>query len=294
MKNRSFLNFYILPAFLLAIAAAFLRFWAAPELERLPADYANTTQYLEVSSFRDSPNGDWATSDLIATRIDSAITQNGDAVIIQSALQIYSVDGDLNFENSALYGVDRRTLQNVSGLGDTARTGQFYYEPNLKIQPFSLWDAMFIGPREAIFDHAETVNGLLVYVFKFKTTDLDESAGYNYLSLVPETYLAQTDGQGTLWIEPVSGVVVDYQDEGVSYFVDPQTGKRVADFNKWSEQYSPETKTSQIQLAQREWQRIQSLESWLPAVLFTTGTAWFLTGLFSEKRKKKRVEGGKV
>jgi hypothetical protein len=293
MKNRSFLNFYVLPAFLLVSAAAFLHFWAAPEFEKLPADYANTTQYLEVANFRDSPNGDWTTSDLIATRIDSAITQNGDVVIIQAALQIYFVDGDLNFENSALYGVDRRTRLNVSGLGDTARTGHFYYEPHLKKQPFTLWDPMFIGPREAIFDREETVNGLLVYVFNFKAAGLDESAGYSYLPLVPETYQAQTDGKGTLWVEPVSGMVVDYQDEGVSYFVDPQTGNRVADFNKWSEQYSPETKTRQFQLAQMERQRILALEFWLPAVLFTTGTAWFLIGLFSEKRKK-RVEGGKA
>jgi hypothetical protein len=294
MKNQPFFNLYIIPCMVLALAAVFLRFWAAPEQEKLPTDHANTTQYLEVSSFRDSPDGEWATSDLIATRIDSAITQNGDAVILQAALQIYSVDGELNFENSALYGVDRTSRVNVSGLGNTARAGQFYPAPHLKPQPFTLWDAMFIGPREVIYDHAETINGLQVYVFNFKAAGLDESNGYSYLPLVPEVYQAQTDGQGTLWIEPVSGVVVDYQDEGVSYFVDPQTGKRVADFNKWSEYYSPETKASQFQIALMERQRILALEFWLPAVLLVIGSAWFLIGLYSEIRKKKQIEGGKA
>jgi hypothetical protein len=293
MKNRSFFSLYFLPAFVLVLAAALVRFWAAPELERLPLDYLNTTHYLEQSSFRNSPNGVWVKSDLTSTRIDSAITQNGDAVIIQSALQIYMAAGGLNFENSALYGVDRRTRLNVSGLGDISRAGQFYPAPHLGQQPFTLWDAMFIGPREAVFDHAETLDGMTVSVFNYKATRLDETAGYSYLALVPETYLVHTDGQGTLWIEPLSGVVVDYQDEGVSYFVDPQTGKRVADFNKWSEHYSPETKTSQIQLALMERQRIQALEVWLPVVLFTTGAVWFLIGLFSEKRKKQ-VAGGKA
>jgi len=267
------------------ILAALLRYWIAPLAERLPAAYTNTVTLSEEDKFRDAPAGEWQASTLITTRVDQTITNSGQAAIIEGSLHVYFASGEVNFEVTGLYGVNRRTRLNKAGYGDVNRTGQYLFPPHVQPAKYSIWDPFFIGLRQATFDHIENVDGLNVYAFTFSATGMDETAGYSTLPDVPEHFLAHTDGQGTIWVEPLSGLVVDYMDSGVSYFVDPSTNLHVADFNQWNERYTPETRTAQIKLARLARLRILALEAWVPGSLVLVGL--FFPGLFLVQRKKK-------
>lgn len=267
--------------------AALLRFWIAPFFELLPAGYANVAKLSEADNFRDSPTGEWRASTLNTQRVDQAIMNSGQTTIIEGALHVYNESGAVNFEASSLYGVDRRTRLNMSGYGDVNRTGQYLFPPHVQRMEYPIWDPLFIGLRQASFERMERVEELIVYVFSFSATGMDESAGYSYLPDVPEHYLAQTDGQGTIWVEPISGIVVDYMDSGVSYFVDPDTGTRLADFNKWEERYTPGTRTAQIALARLARLRILALEVWLPAALALAGLFVLGLGLYRGMKRKR-------
>jgi hypothetical protein len=120
---------------------------------------------------------------------------------------------------------------------------------------------------------------------------MDETAGYAYLPEVPERYRALTDGQGTLWIEPISGVVVEYQEQGVSYFANPATGERVGDFHTWSGQFTPETHTAQMALARAARWRSLALEAWLPGALGAVGLAGLGIGAWLARRQIKKNKG---
>ena len=268
---------FILTAFL--ILAALLRFLIAPLLEQLPAGYSNTITLSEDDKFRASPDGEWQSSTLVTTRVDQEIATSGTVAIIEGGLHVYFINGAVNFEVTSLYGVDRRTRKNVRRYGQVDRSGQFLFPTHVQRIGYPIWDPWFVGLRQTSFDHNEKLDGLQVYVFRFLGTGMDETVGYNYLADVPEKYLAHTDGQGMLWVEPLSGNVVKYEDSGTSYFVDPANGKRVADFNQWSEKSTPETITAQLALAHAMRLRIQALEDWLPGGLVLAGLvslAWFV------------------
>ena len=274
---------FIILAFL--ILAGLLRFWIAPALELLPSDYTNATALSEVDKFRDSPTGEWQASTLNTQRVDQTITNSDQTAIIEGALHVYYATGAVNFEVTSLYGVDRRTLLNLAGYGSVNRTGQYLFPPHVQPGEYQIWDPMFVGLRQATFERTEIIEGLQVYVFSFSGSGMDETTGYSYLPDVPEHYLVHTDGEGTSWVEPLSGFVVDYMDSGVSYFVDPSTGARLADFNQWDERYTPETRTAQIALARSARLRILALEDWLPGGLLLVGL--FFLGWFLFQRKKK-------
>jgi len=280
-------HIYLVPAFLLA-SAVLLRFWIAPFSEHLPAHYANEAKLIEEDKFRDSPTGEWQVSTLNAQRVDQTITNSGQTAIIEGALHVYNVSGEVNFEVTSLYGVDRRTRLNLAGYGEVDRTGQYLFSPHVKRIEYPIWDPMFVGLRQATFERMEQIEGLQVYVFSFSASGMDESAGYSYLPDVPEHYLAHTDGEGTIWVEPLSGIVVDYMDNGISYFVIPSTGARLADFNQWEERYTPETITAQIKLARAARLRILLLEVWLPAALLVAGLIWLAIGLRLPKSARLR------
>jgi hypothetical protein len=282
MKIRG-LHIYISLAFL--ILAALLHFWIAPLTEELPADYFNEMSLIDEVKFRDSPTGEWQLSTLNAKRVDQTITTFGQIAIIEGAIYSYSSSGEVNFQTTSLYGVDRRTRLNQEGYGEVDRSGQYLFPPHVQPVEYQIWDPIFIGLRQAVFEGKDQIEGLEVYVFSFSAVGMDETAGYDYLPIVPEQYFVFTDGTGSLWVEPLSGIVVDYMDNGVSYFVLPSTGKRLADFNQWEEQYTPETRTAQIELAHATRLRILLLDYWLPAGFLAAGLVWLAIGLIRLKRR---------
>jgi hypothetical protein len=260
------------------LLAAITRWWIAPHLMRLPADYAAETFYQAQSRSRQTPDGEWENTPMIARRVDQALIVAGDTAILQGGFHWATEKGQVLFESAGIYGVDRRKRTNVSGYGNVNRTGLYLFPPHLQRTTYSFWDPMYIGPRVATFDRTDTLDGLPVYIFRFKVRNLDETPGYSYLPDVPERFKAYTDGQGTLWIEPLTGTIVDYQDQGTSYFFDARTAKRVADLFVWSEHMMPQTKAAQWKLAVAARRRTLALEVWLPAALLLGGLMYLALG----------------
>jgi hypothetical protein len=272
-------------------AAALLRFWIAPLFELLPADYTNEALLVVEDRFRETPTGEWQASTLTARRVDRSISSTGETCLVEGALNVYFESGAVNFEYTSLYGVDRRSRANQPGYGTVERSGQYLFPAHVEQKTYPVWDPMFIGLRQATFDHIENIDGLPVYVFTFSGAGMDETAGYSFLPDVPERYRALTDGQGTLWIEPLSGMLVNYVDRGVSYFVDPASGARLPDgeFHLWRNAYTPETRAAQLALARAARLRILVLETWLPLALVGAGIILLMVSLRAHFAKQSPV-----
>ena len=277
-------NKRIVLSFLLVCTAAI--FWIVSPLlvERLPANYTNQQDLEQASSSRVSPTDSWKTDTLRVIRLDRAIASSGQALLIQGNLQIYSASGAINFETSGLYGVDPATRQNLPGYGNVPRDGQFLFPPHTQEKNYTIWDPTFIGPREARFVRSEDRDGLRVYQYWFESTGLDQTDGYTYLPIVPERYRVRTNGQGTFWVEPVSGIVIDYEDSGVSYFVNPDTGQYVAAFNQWAGRFTDSARSVQWESAHAARLRILLVETWLPAGLCLSGLGWLAITLLQRRR----------
>ncbi len=273
----------------LCFLAAAQHFWITPQLMRLPGDYADETSFTTHTKFRETPTGEWSNSTLTGRRVDQTLLTSASHAIIQGDTHYTNDAGVVEFESSGIYGVDRYTRMNLPGYGNDARTGSFLFPPHTERKTYRYWDSMFIGSRVATFERADTVDGVSVFIFRFTATALDESAGYSHLADVPERYRAHTDGHGTLWIEPMSGTVVDYEDQGTSYFVEPASAKRVAYFYTWNDRYTPQTKATKLQQAAAARRRIIALEIWAPLGLLLAGLVWLSVGLKS-KRPAERQE----
>jgi hypothetical protein len=282
-KWRQFLTRYMLAALGLFATAALVQFGIAPWINELPGNYASETHYAAEDSLRETPNGEWGRTATTLRRVDQTIVSMSETAIVQGDLHVYAENGAVVFESTGLYGVSRFNRQNAPGYGDIERTGQFLFPPDVQPTTYQYWDPMFIGPRGATFERIESLEGLSVYVFHFSCTGLDETAGYSFLPDVPEHYRARTDGQGTLWIEPISGIVVDYAEQGMSYFADLTTGKPIADFHGWSDRYTPESRAAQLRLANEARLRILTINVWLPGGLILAGLIWLGIGLWRSK-----------
>ena len=76
----------LLMALGLRLLAAAQRFWIAPQLTQLPADYAEETSYAAKFRFRETSTGAWDRFDLMARRVDQTLVTSARHTIIQGDL----------------------------------------------------------------------------------------------------------------------------------------------------------------------------------------------------------------
>ncbi len=273
-------------AFSLLAFAGLLRYWLAPLATRLPDDYINETKYTAQVRFRESLNSAWQEFSLLARRVDQTLTVSGNVAMIQGESHWTTEDGTSTYEPIGLYGVERRTRINLPGYGDRDRYGLFLFPTHVEQKRYEFWDPYYLGPRTAAFKHVEQLDGLTVFVFDYTATEIDDTAGYVVLPEMPERYKAISNGRGTLWIEPVSGIVVHFEDSGVTDYVDNETREHVADFYHWTASYTLETRAAQNQLARAARLRILALETWLPATLLAWGVILLTHAVWQVRRRK--------
>jgi hypothetical protein len=261
-------------ALALWLLAGVTHFTIAPQAQHLPVDYAAETSYAARCRYRDTPRGAWQNFDLVVRRVDQTLVASAGNTIIEGDIHWTTAAGEVTYESAGIYGVDRHTRANLSGYGNTQRLGQFLFPPHVRPTTYQLWDPFYSGPRTATFHHATIVDGLQVYVFDCRARDIDDTAAYTFLAHVPERHHAYSTGGGRMWVEPISGVVIDFEDSGKSYFGEPLSGKSVADFYFWDARYTPETKAAQLQQALAVRRHILALEVWLPLGFLLAGLIW--------------------
>lgn len=259
------------------ILAAVHYFLLVPQLERIPEDYFSEASYNATSRHREGPAAAWRDSTLVSRRVDQLLARSASHAIIQGNLHWTNAAGETEFETSAIFGVDRYTRENLPGFGDAVRNGLFLFPLHTQPITYRYWDTQFIGQRTATYHRTDTIDGMKVYVFHFTASRLDETAGYAHLPEVPERYRVLTDGSGTLWVEPTSGVVVDYLERGVSYLADLNSRQRIADIYQWQARFTAQTRQEKTALARAERGHIRLLEIWIPSLLLLAGAA-FLAG----------------
>ncbi|MCA1594438.1 MAG: DUF3068 domain-containing protein [Acidobacteria bacterium] len=286
MKTHRFPRLHFVVAAGLCLLAALQYFVIAPELARLPADYVAETKYFAKCRSHERPGSQVEEYHCIARRRDQTLTSGRDQAIIQGDTHWLTPAGVVMFEVLSVYGVDRRTRENLPGYGNEERRGLYLFPPHTKQQKYGQWDPMYGGPRVATFVRTEQRDGLPVYVFNFAANGLDETTGYSSLPDVPERYRAITFGKGTVRVEPVSGVIVGYEEEGTSYFVEPKTGEHVAELFEWSDSFTLETAAAQWQLARSQRWHFLALEIYLPAALAVAGLTWLAGAALVFLRRK--------
>jgi hypothetical protein len=194
-----------------AVLVAFALVWLLvifPIMSKMPTDYERTYKF---EGFIMQLNAATMSLDEIPTDVDRILTAHGtedDVLLLQQDINIYvaqyvpEVGGDLISSTSDIYGLDRTTRENVSGYGDTDRTGNFTLPAGVEQKTYSFWSSSAMTALPANFVSEETYHGITVYNFKIDVRDLP--AGTMEGTDAPLTMDVLLEVKG----EPVSGIPV--------------------------------------------------------------------------------------
>ncbi len=193
---------------LIALSLVWL-FAIFPALAKWPDDYEQ--EYMFEGSVQ-VLNPETGTLDEIPTSVKRLLTATGiegdDVLLIKQDVTFYTVQGvplaDLGIvlDSSDVYGLDRTTRANVSGHGDTDRSGQFTFPADVQQETYSFWSSSAMTTLPATFVSEGTFQGLTVYNFKIDSKDLP--AGTMAGTGLPQTMDVLTE----IKVEPVSGIPV--------------------------------------------------------------------------------------
>jgi len=174
-----------------------------PSMAKMPADYE---QEYTFTGFIKQLNPATMSLNETPTNVKRLLTATGiqdDVLLLKQEVNIYQAQsGTLLSSTSEVYGLDRTTRANVSGYGDTDRSGQFTFPAGVEKENYSFWSSSAKAALTANFVSEETFQGLTVYNFKIDSKNL--SAGTMAGTGLPQTMDVLTE----IKVEPVSGVPV--------------------------------------------------------------------------------------
>jgi hypothetical protein len=278
--QKIFLLFFIL--FLAAIPA--WRLLIAPELLKLPGDYERKFDlfYLSNEDY-DLENGFSGESIINAVSEDKTIGVNGGNQVIESYYKAETLAGELAWETRNKFGINRETRENITRNEKGAVGSYFVFPQKVEKRSYKIWPLGYNHSFDVQFDGVENVEGLEVYHFSFANEIRDDTKDFTWIELVPDTYGANSMQSSEFLVEPATGILVNFDDGGTSYYVDKTTGEKIQDFLTWKAKFTDDTIANQVRLAQNKKQEIILYERWIPVLLGLISLA-FLVALFASRK----------
>jgi hypothetical protein len=260
--------------------AALSREYLAPQLLRIAADQRLVSLAQVDSRLAQMPGAPLVDQRLSLRRSDQVLVASGDAAVIQSTLT-WALPGGASpplAQTTALYGVGRDDRRLLAGYGDADRVGSYGFPPGAERGVITVWDPYHPGPMTARFEQVEKVAGLEVYRYALEGAEADGSLAYQQLPLVPERYKVRITSNGTAWVEPRTGLVVDREQRGEARFVLAGDGTILGQAHSWRWRFTPVERNAAADAARTLQRELLVLGVVLPLLLAAVAGGALLLG----------------
>jgi len=261
-------------------------FFIVPGLEKMPVDYQYLLTYAGRKSFFDLETKQYIETISRSEREDKVIEVRGDTLVIENRLVSYDVATNTeDFKASGTYGAHRITRKNVAGFGE-AETGYFKFPLHVQKTEYIMHSPEIQeAPTPVVFEKVELVKGLKTYKFNYFVEPSDKTRFYPHIT--GKGYLVEGEERGSLWVEPKSGHIVYFNKEIANDLLNQSTREKVATQQELSLEFTDETITNQVRIAQNKKQQIILYEIIIPLLLAVMAMALLIVSYLVELKKDK-------
>ncbi len=250
-----------------------------PLATALPVHYSQTADLSHSEENRFEIGGTWSGKTISISNTTSTVDKTEfHRAFVTSRFLVQSLTGELLFSLNQKFETNRITMRNYPAGNDNEGTSHVFFPRHLKKETIKWWPETFGEAVDLIYTGTTKIQDLNVYRFIGERKDIDDSAGYAFLPLVPEKYLALSKANLEVFVEPVSGTVIDYQDNSTSYYSGADH-KVIWDIAKRSNKFSDSTVTSRINQASEVRQQFFLLEVIIPLLALLTSLIFFNYGV---------------
>lgn len=262
----------------IALSVTFILGWvliAVPYLTKIPSDFSYTADIFSVDNFYDEEIKGFKGRQVANTNFSYNVTENDDGIlIINNIFNADTIDGELIFTAERNYGIDPFTGKHVAEYGDRSRQGYLFGPKGTDQDSFNYWHIGYDEPATMKFHHEDIINGLTLHHF-IADYHADNTNNLLHLPGVPEERGVNFDINLHLWIEPVTGYMVKYQDNTTAYFYDVETHERIHPWNKFSNRYSNISVNKHLKNAREAKFMFRLYNWWVPILIVVIATQLF-------------------
>ncbi len=270
-------------AFLLLIWVFIL----SPYFEKISEEFRYESSIISTDNLYDEEKGEYSGEISSNTQFYyQFIGEEDDTYIISNVFEVKTPGGEPIFSVERLYGINPLTGEHVSGYGDKDRSGYLFAPKNLNKETYTYWHVNYDIPAEMNFVAEENILGLKAYKY-VSTFTVDQSENLGHLPGVGETRGISVDAVLFVWIEPLSGNLIKYEDSAVAYYYDLKSGERISPWNKFSNRYTTSSIAEHVHIASSEKIRLMIYEQFIPGLLLLILLGFFLS--FTIKQGRNRV-----
>ncbi len=269
-----------------AIALVLTPLWiwsVAPSLTKLQPDFRYEADIFSLDNFYDESSGVFLGESISKTKFYYEVVSVDDgAYRIKNGFDVFKMTGERIISIERMYGIDPETGEHVRGKGDRDRSGYLFAPRRANRQSFDYWHINYNVPARMAFRAEEKIHGLDVHRHE---CDLraDQSEDLSHLPGVPGRRGVTVEATVTLWIEPVTGRLVNYQDRATAYFYDRSTGKRLNPWNAFGNRFTENSVNRQVREAATMKRRFNGIERTIPMAFVALATIFFLLGLIAAR-----------
>lgn len=240
-------------AVLSCVFAAAWRFWVSEYLLSLPSDFSYEAEIISVDNFYDQEKGvylgqQYSTSSFTYIALESTKT----GMVVENRFQVFGEDGADIINIRREYGINPQTGEHIPNLGDKDREGYLfaprYLEPG---EEFTYWHVNYDGPAQMSYVEREELFGMEVYSYEthYENIVIDQTDELDYLEGVPEKWGILLEPHLKIWVEPMTGFLVNYEDSSTAYYYDIVSGEKLSPWNHFSNTYTQESVEAKVKEA---------------------------------------------
>lgn len=226
-------------------------FSIAPNLIKIPNNFSYSAEVLSLDNFYDERLKKFEGEQISKTNFSySVLASNKDYLTIKNLFVVRKLNDEHIFSVERLYFINPFSGKHVEKQVSQSRHGYLFAPRYTHKNDFYYWHVNYDAPALMKFLKNEKIDGLNVAQYQAKYS-ADQTANLGYLPGVPTARGIKVDVTLNVWIEPISGWLIKYQDNSIAYYYDRTTGKKLSLWNQFSNRFAEKSIYQQVQHARR-------------------------------------------
>ncbi len=237
--------------FLLILLLPIWILWIAPQFTKLSDNFSYSADLLSLDNFFDEHTNKFQGQEISKSSFTyKVIGKTANYLMIENHFEVFTLNGTPIISVSRIYNINPYNEQYVNVVGQEKRIGYLFGPRFANKNSFTYWHVNYNAPAPLNFIDKEKINNLTVYHYAAQY-QADQTENLTYLPGVPQQRGVKVDVNLQLWIEPISGWLVKYQDNSLAYFYDRSTNKKLTNWNQFTNRYTQNSIEQQVQIASK-------------------------------------------
>lgn len=263
--------------------------FVVPELKKIPNNFSYSAETLSLDNFFDEKTHKFEGQHISKTTFSyNVVAVKPNYLIIKNLFAVRTLNDKPIISITRFYYIDPLTSQHINVGGEKNRTGYLFGPRYANRDTYTYWHVNYDAPATLKFIDKTKIDNLPVYHYE-ANYQADQTADLSYLPGVPQQRGVKVNVHLQVWIEPISGWLVKYQDNSLAYFYNRHTGAQLGYWNQFSNQYTQSSIHNQVYAARILKWKILTIDFIVPSILFLLAVSMLLRCFWQPSQRVKQL-----